>query len=82
MKLQRVQSYQTSDGNLFTSQPEALTHQLLVDARGLIQSNGLGKMTTAITPTDIAKFIAQHAEPIMDLLRSYKDSMRRAAKVS
>lgn len=79
MALKQVRSYETSDGKLFTGRGDALTHQLAVDVRGLIQSNTLGKIQT-ITPTDVSQFVARHAQELHILLGKYKESMRRVSE--
>lgn len=78
MPITQVRSYQTSDEKLHASRAEALTHQLSIDVRGIIQSNTLGKVAT-ITPTDVSQFVARHAQEIHILLGKYKEAMRRAA---
>ncbi len=79
MALKRVQSYQTTDNQLFPTKDEALTHQLKIDLRGLMQSNNIGKQAAPISVTDISCFIAAHAEEVRLVLLKYKEAMRHAA---
>lgn len=76
--IKQIPSFQTTDGKLFASRPEALTHQLMVDARGLMQSNSLGKLGNP-SVTDMATFVAAHADELYPLLQKYREKMRRIA---
>lgn len=83
MKIAHVKSYQTSDGQLHPELPAALTHEAKIDLRGLIQNQGvqLGLAGGAhFTASQVAEFVVSNADTVAELLRSYREKMRRAAK--
>ncbi len=77
--IKQVPSYQTSDNQLHADRGSALTHEAVLDVRGIIQSNHLGKISN-MTVTDVAQFIINHGPEIHVLLGKYKEQMRRIAK--
>lgn len=74
--LQQVRSYKTSDGKLFDNRAEALVHNAMLDIRGIVQGNGLGKISQ-MTPTDVAQFVIKYGTEIKDIITKMNDSIRR-----
>ncbi len=72
--IKQVSSFQTTDGKLHTTRLEALTAQLTIDVRGVMQANSIGKMGN-LTVTDAAGFISTHATEVYKLLKAYRASV-------
>jgi hypothetical protein len=79
MNLKKVVSLQTTDGTLFTDKEKAIFHQSMLDIRGVIQSNNLGKLQ-AMGVTDVAMFIVAHAPELTKILSDRNRSLTSLKK--
>ena len=67
MKLVKV--FETKDGKLFNDREVAEKHELMVNIRGFLQSNGKGGNLTA---TDVATFLAQKQDEVYEVIAKYR----------
>lgn len=77
--IEQVRSYRTSDGNLHGDRAAALTHQYMLDLRGLLQSNA-GHNTANFTSTQVASILAKEADKVYKLTYTYRDKIKRIKK--
>ena len=70
--MEQVKVYKTKDGQLFHDRPNAETHELMVNIRGLIQSHVKGE---SFTPTEISRILCKEQDRLFDLLGKYRRTM-------
>jgi hypothetical protein len=70
MKLVKV--FETKDGKLFNDREVAEKHELMVNIRGFLQSNGKGGNLTA---TDVATFLAQRQDEVYEVIAKYRRTL-------
>ncbi len=70
--LKKVQSYETTDGQLFTDKAAALTHELKIELRGLIQSNTRSNGNSNFSTTDVAAFLANNMDKVAQVFTAYR----------
>lgn len=75
--LTQVRSYQTSDGQLFTDKVQALKREGEISVQAVVNKAAIGKMPQ-IKPQDVTAFIVNNADSIIETLRKYKETIRRA----
>ncbi len=74
--IKQTKSFQTSDNQLFSNRILALTHEMKIELRGVIQAHSNGR--SAYTTTDIAAILANNAEQVSSILHKYRVSINRA----
>lgn len=67
--MKQVKSYETKDGKLFTDRTQAENHELFINIRGFLQSNGL---SGNLTPTEVATLLAKQQTQVYDLIGKYR----------
>jgi NRPS condensation-like uncharacterized protein len=77
--IEQVRSYRTSDGNLHGDRAAALTHQYMLDIRGILQSKA-GPQTPNFTATQAATIVTQEAEKFYKLTSKYREQIKRMQK--
>ena len=80
--LKKVQSYETSDGQLFTDKAAALTHELKIELRGLIQSNTRSNGSSNFSTTDIAAFLANNMDKVAEIFTAYRSRIAAITRKS
>lgn len=70
--MQQVRVFKTEDGTLFQDHASAVTHELMIKIRGIIQSHTRG---TSFSPTEIATLIAKEQDKVFDTLGKYRRTM-------
>lgn len=70
--MKQVRSFETKDGKLFTDRTEAENHELMLNIRGFLQSQGRGGSLSA---TDVATVIAQKQDDIYTIIGKYRKTM-------
>ena len=68
--MKQVKSYETKDGKLFTDRLLAEQHELMLNIRGFLQSNGKGQ--GSISATDVATFLMMNQDPLYDIIGKYR----------
>ena len=64
--MKQVKSYETKDGKLFTDRLQAEQHELMLNIRGFLQSNGKGQGSPSAT--DVATFLMMNQDPLYNIL--------------
>ncbi len=68
--MKQVKSFETADGKLFTDRIEAEGHELMINVRGLLQSQGRG--TGSLSATDVALVLAKEQDSLYNILGKYR----------
>lgn len=79
--MERVQSFRTSDKELFDDETKALKHELMIRIRGLMQGSGAtlsgGRVTNA---NDAANLLAKQSEALAALMKTHTAAVAKAEK--
>ena len=67
--MEQVRVFRTKDGQLFDNRINAETHELVLNLRGIIQSQVKG---TSFTPTEIATLLAKEQSKVFDTIGKYR----------
>jgi hypothetical protein len=65
----QVRGYQTSDGQIHTDRATALTQELKIELRGLVQQH---TRSQHLTTTDVAAFLAGNMDKVGEVMTSYR----------
>jgi hypothetical protein len=68
--MKQIKSFQTKDGKLFTDRILAEQHELMLNIRGFLQTNGKGQ--GSLSATDVATFLMMNQDPLYDILGKYR----------
>jgi hypothetical protein len=70
--MQQVKVYKTEDGQLFQDHGAAVTHELMIKIRGIVQSH---IRSSSLSPTEVATLIAKEQDKMFDVLGKYRRTM-------
>lgn len=70
--MKQVKSFETKDGKLFTDRMEAEGHELMLNIRGFLQTQGRGGSLSA---TDVASILSQKQDDLYNILGKYRKTM-------
>ena len=70
--MKQVRAFETKDGKVFNDRVKAENHELMINFRGLLQSQGRGGSLNA---TDVATVLAKQHEQVYNLISSYRRTM-------
>jgi dsDNA-binding SOS-regulon protein len=70
--MKQVKSFETKDGKLFTDRLEAEGHELMLNIREFLQTQGRGGY---LSDTDVAYVLAQKQDDLYNILVKYRKTM-------
>jgi DNA-directed RNA polymerase specialized sigma54-like protein len=70
--MQQVKVYKTDDGTLFQNHGDAVTHELMIKLRGIIQSH---TRSPSLSATEIAQLLTKEQDKVFDTLGKYRRTM-------
>jgi hypothetical protein len=70
--MEQVRVFKTEDGTMFQDRGAAVTHELMINIRGIIQSHVRGN---SFTSTEMAKLIADNQDKVFNVIGKYRKTM-------
>jgi DNA-directed RNA polymerase specialized sigma54-like protein len=70
--MQQVKVFKTEDGTLFQDHGSAVTHELMIKLRGIIQSH---TRSPSLSATEIAQLLTKEQDKVFDTLGKYRRTM-------
>lgn len=70
--MKEVKVFKTDDGMIHQDKGSAMTHELMLNLRGIIQSHVRG---TSFSPTEIASILSKEQQAVFDTLGKYRRTM-------
>jgi DNA-directed RNA polymerase specialized sigma54-like protein len=70
--MQQVKVYKTDDGTLFQNHGDAVTHELMIKLRGIIQSH---TRSPSLSATEIAQLLTKEQDRVFDTIGKYRRTM-------
>jgi hypothetical protein len=68
--MKQIKSFQTRDNKIFVDRIQAENHELMLNIRGFLQSEGKGQ--GSLSATDVATFLMMNQEPLYDIIGKYR----------
>lgn len=70
--MKQVKVFKTDDGQTFDDRGRAVTHELMITIRGIIQSHTRG---STFSSTEIATLITKEQDQVFEVLGKYRRTM-------